>query len=71
MIEEDMGIQEVRRRAVEDVKGGLEGVDLERGAGVRGGWERGVKELGELGGITEVVARLERAKDVVGVLEGR
>lgn len=71
MAEEEKALQEARRRAVEDAEGGLEGVALARPEGVREGWERGWKELGELRGITEVVARLERAKEVVGVLEGR
>ena len=71
MVEEESGFQEVKRKVMGEAKGGLEGVGLEREEGAREGWERGMKDLGELKGITEVVARLERAKEVIVVLEGK
>ena len=44
-------------------------VKLERAEDVAVSWERGVKGLDGLRGITEDVARLERAKGVIQELE--
>ncbi|KAI4208798.1 MAG: hypothetical protein LQ349_009624, partial [Xanthoria aureola] len=50
--------------------GGLGGVGVERGAEVEKMWGRGVEGLLELGRVTDVVAKMERAKRAAEVVEG-
>ena len=68
--EEQRRIMSAKRKVTE-----AEGLDrlnvkLERAEDVAVSWERGVKGLDELRGITEGVARLERARGVLQELEG-
>ncbi|KAL8713944.1 MAG: hypothetical protein Q9220_002090 [cf. Caloplaca sp. 1 TL-2023] len=51
-------------------EGGLEEVRLERGEEVEMMWGRGLEGLVEMGKVTEVVARMERAGKAAGVVEG-
>lgn len=50
-------------------EGGLEGVQVERVEDVKGRFEGAVGKVEALKGVTETVGRLERAREVVGVLE--
>ncbi|KAI4223339.1 MAG: hypothetical protein L6R36_005488 [Xanthoria steineri] len=59
---------EVEMEGVRD--GGLGGVGVERRAEVEKMWGRGVEGLVELGRVTEVVAKMERAKRAAEVVEG-
>ena len=64
------GAYQGRRKIVEEqgekvVLGGLE-----RGEEVKVRWDGGVKGLEGLKGVTEVLAKGERAKEVAGVVEG-
>ncbi|KAI4098996.1 MAG: hypothetical protein LQ339_006189 [Xanthoria mediterranea] len=59
---------EVEMEGVRD--GGLGGVGVERGAEVEKIWGRGLEGLVELGRVTEVVAKMERAKRAAEVVEG-
>lgn len=59
---------EVEMEGVRD--GGLGKIGLERGEEVEKMWGRGVEGLVELGRVTEVVARMERAKKAAEMVEG-
>ncbi|KAF2807880.1 uncharacterized protein BDZ99DRAFT_572767 [Mytilinidion resinicola] len=64
--------EEERARAVGGRDGGVDLGALERWEDVAGAWERAVEGLGALnGGLPEQRARLERARGVVGYLEGK
>ncbi|MCJ1471534.1 hypothetical protein MMC13_000174 [Lambiella insularis] len=67
---EERGVEEVRRRVVEEAGRGELGIGLEREGVVREGWEKGVKGLEGLREITEAVARAERARGVVREVGG-
>ncbi len=54
------------------VESGLQlGSGLERRDEVEKMWKRGTEGLVGLGGVTEIMARLERAEKAIGVVEGR
>ncbi|CAL8577685.1 hypothetical protein XPA_003508 [Xanthoria parietina] len=59
---------EVEMEGVRD--GGLGGVGVERGDEVEKMWGRGLEGLVELGRVTDVVAKMERAKRAAEVVEG-
>ncbi|MCJ1256351.1 hypothetical protein MMC24_004172 [Lignoscripta atroalba] len=71
---EERNVEAMRERALrvgrEEGAKGLRDVKIAREDVMLGSWERGLEGLSTLSGLTEAVARLERAKEVVGVVEG-
>lgn len=72
--DKDLEFDEQQKLAVKQTEeeGKVDLGDLERWDEVRDTWDKGTEELLSLkGGLTETVARLERAKTVVGYMQGR
>jgi kinetochor protein Mis14/NSL1 len=72
--ENDVEMDEQEKQGIKEAEeeGKVDLGDLERWDEVRDTWAKGTEELLALkGGLTETVARLERAKTVVGYMQGR
>ena len=71
MSAEEVAFEGGRNMIIErEVVGGAGLKGLERGVEAKGRWEVGVRGLERLKGVTEVLAKGERAREVVGVVEG-
>ncbi|KAL8872315.1 MAG: hypothetical protein Q9174_002039 [Haloplaca sp. 1 TL-2023] len=62
--------KEVEEEMQKKTVGGLEGVELDRREDIAKMWARGMEELTDLSGITELAARMERARKAAEVVEG-
>jgi len=70
MASQDKQWDAARRSILEDAEGGLERWELPRSPEVRATFEKTQKEMESLKGVTEAVARLERAKRAALEVEG-